>query len=153
PFLFELIFSYLLLLVSVFDFRWKLIPVELLLTGTAIFTLWSFLSMRFSLVSLVLGIAVGFLFLGIQVWISGGKWMGEGDPWLGAFLGAALGWPSIGISLYLTYIGGALLALVIFFSGNYKRGFRIPFAPLLSIGGILSLWFSPLVVSWLTQTF
>ena len=152
-FLFETLFSFILLFVSIFDLRWKLIPVELLLASTSIFTVWSFLTMHFSLWHLVLGIAIGFFFLGIQVWVSRGKWMGEGDPWIGAFLGAALGWPGIGISLYVTYIVGAVVAFAIFFSGEYRRGFRIPFAPLLSLGGLGALWFGSSILSWLTQTF
>ena len=53
PFLFELIFTLVLLIISVFDLRWKLVPVELLLAGTVIFTLWNFLLARHSLWSLV----------------------------------------------------------------------------------------------------
>ena len=88
------------------------------------------------------------LFLGFQVLISHGRWMGEGDPWLGILMGAWLGWPHVGIALYLTYVLGGLGIGLLWLLGIVKRGTRIPFAPLLALGTLGVLIFGETLEGW-----
>ena len=148
--LFELLFALTLVFLAVFDWRWKLLPIEFMIGAVALFGGWNtFLSGSFQ--PLVLGIVFGASFLGLQVILSGGKWMGAGDPWLGALLGAGLGWPNVGIGMYLTYLIGGFLVFILLIIGVVKRRSRIPFAPLLAIGGISALWFGEAIGLWFAR--
>lgn len=148
--LFELLFAMTLLFLAVFDWRYKLLPIEFMVGAAFIFGGWNAL-MSGSLQPLILGIAFGAVFLGLQVLLSGGKWMGAGDPWLGVLLGAGLGWPNVGIGMYLTYLIGGLLVFALLLIGVVKRRSRIPFAPLLAIGGISALWFGEAIGLWFAR--
>jgi prepilin signal peptidase PulO-like enzyme (type II secretory pathway) len=151
-FVFELIFSFVLLSLVVFDLRWKLLPVEIMAGCGIFFALWSFW-MGMPIASLAVGIAFGVAFLLIQVLLSRGKWMGSGDPWLGGMIGAALGWPLVGVSFYLTYLIGGAVALFLLTSGLAKRNARVPFAPMLSGGALLAVWFGARILSAVASFF
>ena len=148
--LFELFFVLTLLFLAVFDWRYKVLPIEFMIGATIFFGGWN-MFMSGSLRPLLLGVAFGALFLGLQVLLSGGKWMGAGDPWLGALLGAGLGWPSVGIGMYLTYLIGGFLVFILLLLGVVKRRSRVPFAPLLAIGGISALWFGEMIGLWFAR--
>jgi leader peptidase (prepilin peptidase)/N-methyltransferase len=148
--LFELFFALTLLTLAVFDWRWKLLPIEFMVGAALLFGGWNGL-MSQSLQPLILGAAFGAVFLGLQVILSGGRWMGAGDPWLGALLGAGLGWPNVGVGMYLTYLLGGFFVFVLLLLGVVKRGSRIPFAPLLAIGGIGALWFGESIGLWFAR--
>lgn len=145
-FLFESFLTFDLLTLVTFDLRWQLLPIEFMGGSAILFGFLSILLGRVTLMSGLVGLIFGAGFLGIQVLISRGKWMGEGDPWMGALLGLTLGWPMIGISFYATYILGGCVAIVLLASGLAKRGARIAFAPLLAIGGVFTLWYGPAVL-------
>lgn len=151
-FAFETVFSFVLLGLVVFDLRWKLLPVEIMAGSAAVFALWSFLA-GMPLWSLAAGVAFGVSFLLIQVLLSRGKWMGSGDPWLGGLIGAALGWPLVGVSFYLTYLIGGAVALFLLTSGLAKRSARVPFAPMLAGGALLAVWFGAPILSAAARLF
>jgi len=149
-FIFEILFALTLLTLAVFDFRWKLLPIEFMAGATVFFGIWNVIATR-SIFPLVLGIAFGALFLGLQVLFSRGTWMGAGDPWIGALLGAGLGWPNVGVGMYLTYMLGGFFVLVLLVLGVVRRKDRIPFAPLLAIGGISAMWFGDQIGLWFAR--
>lgn len=68
-------------------------------------------------------------------------------------MGVVLGWPRVGIALYLTYVVGGMILLVLFLVRIVRKGTRIPFAPLLALGtlgtilwgGSLEMWFRALL--------
>lgn len=140
-FLFEFIFTLDLLVLVVSDLRWRLLPIEFMAGSIVLFGAGSLLLGRASATSVFVGVAFGGLFLAAQTIISRGRWMGAGDPWLGALVGAVLGWPAVGLSFYLTYLAGGAVAVFLLVTRLAKRGARIPFAPLLALGAIVMLWF------------
>lgn len=152
-FLMECLLLLFLLSLVVFDIRWKLLPIEPIIIAIVIFSAWNVISGTLSLASVVLGALVAGIFLGGQVLLSHGRWMGEGDPWLGVLMGVVLGWPRVGIALYLTYVVGGMVVLVLFLARIVGKGTRIPFAPLLALGtlgailwgGSLETWFRALL--------
>ncbi len=136
-------FFTVLVLLGTFDLRWKLLPIEVMTFSLIVFACWNVLRGGPSVTSMFIGVVVATVFLGGQVVISHGRWMGRGDPLLGMLIGVALGWPLTGYALYFTYVGGGLLMLVLFLAGIVKRGERIPFAPMLGTGAVLALWLGP----------
>ncbi len=152
-FFFELFFVLSLLVLATFDLRWKLLPIEFMSGATVVLALWGYASGMLVWSSVLIGIAVGAGFLGLQVLLSRGKWMGSGDPWMGAMMGAGLGYPGVAVGLYLTYIIGGGVAIVMLASGLVKRGARIPFAPMLTVGTLAALWFGAPVQLWFAEAF
>ena len=151
PFLFESFFALNVLMLAVFDWRWKLLPVEWMMVSTVIFGIAAVLTGILSPVAVVVGALVGFVFLGLQVLVSRGKWLGSGDPWFGALVGAALGWPAIPFVFYFAYVGGTIILLPLLLAGKVTRKTEIPFGPLLALGAMTALWFGPALLAWLTQ--
>lgn len=149
--MFEIVLIIVLVSLAICDWRWKLLPVEIMAAAAGIFAVWNLFIGRLPFRSIVIGLLVAVVFLGLQVWISRGQWLGAGDPWLGAILGAALGWPMVAVSFYFTYLLGGLVALFYFLSGQYRRGKRVPFAPLLAAGGLLALLFGQPVAAWFSR--
>ncbi|PIY78426.1 MAG: prepilin peptidase, partial [Parcubacteria group bacterium CG_4_10_14_0_8_um_filter_35_7] len=58
------------------------------------------------------GIIVSGFFL-LQFLVSRGKWIGGGDIRLGFLMGVMLGWPKAIVALFLAYIIGALIGVIL----------------------------------------
>lgn len=136
----SLLFFSCLIFLSAFDGRYQLLPVEFILGCLVVFAPCSiFLFHLISWQESLLGIALGGGFFGVQVLLSRGRWMGSGDPYLGAMIGGVLGWKLLAWGIYLTYTVSALVVGALWALGIIKRGTRVSFAPLLSLG-ILLAW-------------
>lgn len=135
-----------LLFVAAFDWKWRLLPIE----PMAGMTLAGLVVQAFDgdLASGAFGLLIGAGFLGAQYLVSKGKWMGLGDVWLGASIGAWLGWQGMLVAFYLCYMAGGLIALVLFAFGAWKKGKRVAFAPFLTLGAVGAVWFGPAVAAW-----
>jgi prepilin signal peptidase PulO-like enzyme (type II secretory pathway) len=78
-----------------------------------------------------LGAMVPFLLL----WgFSRGKWMGFGDVELAFVLGCLLGFPTILYGLYIAFLTGALVGVILLVGGKKHLKSHVPFGPFL-IGG------------------
>lgn len=148
-FLFLFAFFAYLFWLSWFDWKKKLLPLEPMYA--AILCGLIYRSFQGQTISSITGILVGAGCIGIQVLLSKGKWMGRGDIWFAASTGAFLGWPGEGVALYLTYLVGGSIAVILLLSGVYKRGMRIPFAPFLTLGAVLSIFWGPRIAEWFAE--
>lgn len=129
---------WLLFVMSIIDYRTQLISDALSIPLILLGVLYSLVSLQFTLESILIGGG----FFGVLWIVSRGKWIGSGDILLGAGIGALVGPPRMIIaSLFLTYIVGALLLSVLLLLGVVKRKSHIPFAPLLSLGALLTIVF------------
>ena len=147
-FWFEFLFTIGLLVPLVMDLRWQELPVEYL-AGLGI--LGFLFQMSFvGPASLILAMVVAVIFFGLQVLLSGGKWLGIGDVWFGGMMGAVLGWPSVLLAVYLAYLAGGIFAVVGMALGSVTRRSRIPFAPLLIFGTLVTLWWGPSLLAFVT---
>ncbi len=147
-FIFEALMLLTFLVLAVFDLRWKILPIEPMIVAILVALSWNGLSGVLPWTSLFGGMVLGAGFLGAQVWLSGGRWMGGGDPWLGALMGAFLGWPSIATALYITYVAGGLILLILLLLRVVRRGMRVPFAPFLALGTLGALLFGATIETW-----
>lgn len=100
--------------------------------------------------ALVLGMLAGATWFLAQFVLSRGRWVGGGDIRLGALLGALLGWPMVGLSLLIAYVGGSIVALGLVAAKQVKFGGRLPFATMLLPAGLITwLWGGQI---WLVYT-
>ena len=168
-FLFQLIYLLIvesvLIVIAVIDYRSYIIPNKLIypliLLGIFYLVLINFLSPLFSteqlaglsafiwdggLVNSLIATFSFSLFFFLLTVLSGGRWMGMGDAKLVLFMGLFLGWPKILLAIFLSFILGSLIALILIFSGQKSLKSIIPFGPFLILGTFISLLFNNFLV-------
>ena len=64
--------------------------------------------------------------------------MGMGDVKLAAALGLIFGWPDILMALFVAFLSGSLVSLVLMFFRKKKIKDMVPFGPFLAIGSCLT---------------
>lgn len=90
--------------------------------------------------------AGGFFFA--QYSISRGRWIGDGDIFLGVTLGVFLGLPRTLVALMLAYCVGALYALWLIVTRKAELRAQIPFGTFLSIATLVSVVYGLEIVEW-----
>jgi prepilin signal peptidase PulO-like enzyme (type II secretory pathway) len=158
--LFEFFFGIALLIFLVMDARWMELPIEMMVGAGIIFSIWNMLLRVLSgepvavvAWSHVVGFAAAACFFLLQWVVSRRRWIGSGDIWLGAIIGAVLGWPAVGVAIYFAYILGGGAALLLLVIGKLKPGTRVPFAPALAAGALAAIWWTPWLMAWLAYAF
>lgn len=141
------VFSFLVL-IFVFDFKHYIIPNVAVYSIIAISFFYNLIfnpsDIFFNILAAL--IASGFfLFLYL---ISSGKWIGMGDVKYGVFMGLFLGWPNILAGLFVSYIVGAVVGIIMM--ALKKKGLKseIPFGPFLIIGTIAAFFWGSEIIKW-----
>lgn len=139
-FLRDVFFTLVLTLLFLSDYVWQLLPDKITFPAILIALVWN-LGLGHDWQDLLLGGAVvgGFFFL--QYAISRGRWIGGGDIRMGVLLGVLLGLVGGIEALFLAYILGASIAIVMLLSGMATRKTMIPFGTFLALAGfVVMLW-------------
>ncbi len=143
---------FLLVAVFLWDLKYMIIPNKIVIAGfvtTVIYNIFQYFQVSCSVFSLscfvtenILGsLLVGGFFYALFA-ISKGKWIGGGDVKIGFWLGLLIGWKHVYPFLLVTYVIGAVVAIVLV---NFsKKGWKsqIPFGPFLVISSLIFLFFS-----------
>lgn len=77
--------------------------------------------------------------------------MGFGDVKLSFVLGLALGWLGVGetvLGLFLGFVYGAVIGLVLIAIGRRSRDQHIPFGPFLAAGTMTAIYFGAEILDW-----
>jgi len=138
-----LLFTWILLAASAIDFRYQLLPDDLILPllwlGLAV-ALWPLFT---DLRSAVIGAMVGYLSLWsvYQVFrlLTGKEGMGHGDFKLLAALGAWTGWQHLITIVILSSLVGAVFGLALIVLRGRDRQAPMPFGPFLAAAGWIAL--------------
>lgn len=138
----------ILLFVLVYDARFFMISVNVLIFG-ALALILIFLFLGISWGAMILAFFIGLGFFALQYLITRGRGIGEGDIWLGAFMGLALAdWKLLLVALFLSYVIGAAVGLGLMASGSKGMKDKLPLGVFLAIGGILTIFFGAQIISW-----
>lgn len=97
---------------------------------------------RNALIDGLLGALAGFSVIAVIILVSRGG-MGWGDATLMAGTGSLLGWKFTLLTLYLGFMVGGVLVLLLLAAKKVKRKDAIPLVPLLALGGFLTLLAGP----------
>ncbi len=143
----DIFFVVLLIVIFVYDGLYKIILPGLVWLGTIIGFLFNH-SLVYSLPTLLLGGAVGGGFFLAQFLISRGRWIGGGDVRMGVLMGVWLGWPLVGVGLFLAYILGALWALFLLSTKKKTLGSEVPFGTFLSLATVATLYSGNFLLTW-----
>lgn len=129
------------------DLYEMLIPDSLayiLLIAAAVFSLFYFQNWQ----TTIIGGLAGVLPIALLVYPSKGVWMGEGDVKIAAALGLLVGWPSALVFLITAFVSGGIFGALLLIIKVVKLKTAVPFAPFLIIGGLVALFWGPLLVEW-----
>jgi prepilin signal peptidase PulO-like enzyme (type II secretory pathway) len=144
-----------LITLSVYDFKWFLLPNVVVFTLIPLGLLNALLVLIQDgfLLSDMLSILSACAFLsGLYYLIYVGsrhQWVGFGDVKLGLALALLLAdWQKAVLALFLANVIGTLIFLPLMFSGKMKRQARIPFGPLLISGWFLAGLFGMQIIDW-----
>ena len=163
-----------LLLLSLIDFRLKLIPDEIsvFLTILGILNI-SFLTKDFGLTGgsfagpyallfgfrnnvwqnhLLAAFLPAILLLALII-ITRGRGMGMGDVKLVFALGLIFGWPDVIILLFFAFLLGSIVGVFAILAKRKTMKGALPFGPFMALGGLLVFWASRLVIDFYFKTF
>lgn len=136
--LLNLVISYVLIALFVSDLRYMTVPDHL--TYPAIFFLFLFLLIKGEWHAILSGLGVA-LFFYILILITRFKGMGLGDIKLGLLIGLFLGFPKTIVALYLAFLTGAILGVILVLTRKKRFKSKIPFGPFLVLATFISLFF------------
>jgi leader peptidase (prepilin peptidase)/N-methyltransferase len=136
-----------MVIVFVFDLRYMLILRQVTLPAAALCFLGN-LALGMPFLPLVLGALVGAGIFQAQYWLSKGKWIGGGDIHLGLLIGAMLGLPLTLVALFIAYVSGAAVGVVLLATRRSGWQSQIPFGTFLAAGAIASLLWGNDIATW-----
>lgn len=134
---------YILLGITIADFKHYLVPDSLVIPGivvSALFVLTSYNFIYGDYKSYFLSGLGAAGFFASLILITRGKGLGWGDVKLGLLMGLFLGWPKILVAVYLAFLTGSLVGVILILAGKKKFGQTIPFAPFLVWGTLLAFF-------------
>ncbi|WP_347549412.1 prepilin peptidase [Pseudalkalibacillus hwajinpoensis] len=147
----ELLVAYgllsLLIIVSISDFVYMIIPDKVLLFFGGYFILVRVIVPLDLWYSPFLGAAVGFIFLLLIAIISKGG-MGGGDIKLFAVLGLVFGYQQLLLVFFFSTLCGTIIGLGALLTGKVKRKQPVPFGPSIAIGSLITYYFSSRILEW-----
>ena len=74
--------------------------------------------------------------------------MGGGDVKFAAALGFWLGWPGILLGLFIGFVSGGLISLLLLVMGLRGRKDFIPFGPFIALGGWIAFLYGKKILAW-----
>lgn len=89
--------------------------------------------------SMVLAAVIAAGFFSLQYFLSRGKWIGEGDIYVGILMGVVLGWPMILTGALISYIAGAVFGVALILAKKKTRKDRVPLGAFLAVGSVATL--------------
>ncbi len=138
---------FVMILIFVYDLRWYLILDLITLPSIFVFFILN-LYLGFNFWNLFFGFAFGFCFFLFQYIISRGKWIGGGDIRMGGLMGVILAWPNILLALFLAYIFGAIVGIVLMLFKKKNMKSELPFGVFLSTATLITLFWGDLILKW-----
>lgn len=142
-----------LIVLSVYDLRWMLLPDVVIFPAMAV-----------ALIPLIINFATG---LPMQTWlgpieaallvggafyalaaVSDGKWMGGGDIKLVVLIGLTLGLHQTAVAMFVGFDTAAIVSLALLATGVKKRRDHIPFGPFLAFGCVIAMLYGTTLLGW-----
>lgn len=133
------------------DLKYGIIPDKIVVPAITISFIYFLIVNSPLLVNYLLSALGSFSFFLILFLITKGKGMGFGDVKLSFLLGLVLGFPKIILALYLAFLTGAVIGIILILWKKKKTiKDTIPFGPFLILGALVSLFLGDLIIPKIT---
>lgn len=143
--IFNLFLVSVLIVISVYDLRWGIIPDKIIIPASIVAFLFQlvlnlllFINYQLLIINLAVTFGIG-LFFFLVIILTRGKGMGGGDFKLSIFIGLALGWPLALVAVFLGFLTGAFAAVMLILLGKKSFKQTVPFGPFLALGSLLAM--------------
>ena len=140
------LFAGFLIIIFVYDLKHYIIPNEVIYPAIIVASIWQLVFGIF-INTFLSAIFAGLFFLAI-VLVSKGKWMGIGDVKLVFFMGLVLGWPNIFVALFLAFLIGAFVSVILIILKKKTLKSEIPFGPFLVGATFIAMFWGNVLISW-----
>lgn len=145
--LMSLFVSIMLVAIFVIDLEEKIIPDNLVfVSSTILILLLLFGAHEYLLEFLLSGLLAGVFILFLHL-ITKGKGMGLGDVKLAFMGGILIGWQLSILWLFLAFLTGACVGIILILLGRAKFGKHIPFGPFMVVTLLVSYIFGPYIIN------
>ncbi len=140
-----MVFSLLLLKISYIDYKTYIIPDKLLFPLIIVGAFHQLVQNTYSsLLSIFFAVIfVSIIFLPIYFFTDS---MGGGDVKLSYCLAVWLAYPTISAAIIIAVLSGSVISIYLIVKGKCTHKTPIPFAPFLSLGGLIAFWFSENII-------
>lgn len=151
PLIYYLFLSSSFIVIVFSDLKYNIIPDKIVIPAIIISFLYLLIVNSPLLISYLLSALGSFAFFLMLFLITKGKGMGFGDVKLSFLLGLVLGFPKIILALYLAFLTGAAIGIILIL-WKKKRTIKdtIPFGPFLILGTLVSLFLGELIIPKIT---
>jgi prepilin signal peptidase PulO-like enzyme (type II secretory pathway) len=148
------------------DLKYGIIPFKVVFFATAVTLIWYLtlpalyflpveivsLGIQTNVLNALLSALGSFGLFFALFYLTKGRGMGFGDVVFAFLMGLVLGFPKVGLALYLAFITGAIVSLILVAAHLKKlKGGTIPFGPFLVFGTIVSLLFGNYLITLITH--
>jgi prepilin signal peptidase PulO-like enzyme (type II secretory pathway) len=142
------IFSALLIVVFAYDYKYSLIPDQIVIPGTILALLFSLFQPDVAVINSLFGSAMVSGFFALLIFITKGKGMGWGDVKLGFFIGALLGWQISLLMLFIAFVSGSLVGIALIIAKKKKWQSQVPFGTFLATSTFICMLWGQEIVQW-----
>jgi leader peptidase (prepilin peptidase)/N-methyltransferase len=151
-FIIYFVFISALVTITFIDIDHQIIPDVISLPGIPIgiacALLLSSVSVRDSLIGVLIGGGSLFLLAWGYEHFTGKEGMGGGDIKLLAMIGAFIGWQGVFFTIFVSSAVGSIIGIFLMLVARKDMKFAVPFGPFLSLGAISYLFFGPEIIFW-----
>lgn len=147
----------ILIIATLIDLDFQIIPDGLVLTG-AIFALLLIpagLSVHWkdALLGMLAGGGTFLLIALLSSWILKKEGMGGGDIKLMGMIGLFIGWKLTALSILLSIYAGGIIGGLLMMLRKKKRGDAIPYGPFIAAGTVIAILYGNDLIQWYILTF
>ncbi len=144
-----LLVTCLLIVIFVYDQIRQIIPDEMVIGASVITLIYYLFNYKlYDFNSILIGMVIPVLLIGLIVFFTKGKGMGIGDIKLAGLLGLILGYPNIITALFLAFVIGAFYGLYLMAIGKKGMKDAVAFGPFLIIGFYITIFYGQEIMKW-----
>jgi len=144
--LYVLIVLSLNIVIFFIDLQFGIIPDELIILFTIVTLIFLIVTSPGQILLHVFSAFGAFLLFLFLFLVTKGRGMGFGDVKYVAAIGFFLGFPDIVVGLYIAFLSGAVVSLLLILRGKKHLKSTIPFGPFLAIGTLIAYLFADVLL-------
>lgn len=138
-----------MVIVFVVDYKFSLIPTSFVYAASLLSLFYIYFAYPSPIfVDHVLAAFGASLFFLIIVLVTFGRGMGQGDVVLAFLIGIVLGVKAAFLAIFLAFLSGAVISILLIIFGRKRFGNTIAFGPFLVLGFTVALFWSDLILNY-----